>query len=145
MTAKTVYGTISALCGVAIANAAYLTYQAFEIRSGNSFGSFCDINSNVSCTNVLAHPLSNVFGIPFPAIALAVYPVLLAIALTGFFKNDARFFKALATLSAMGMAFNAFIIYRETVFIKAYCLLCLLCTAIIVTIFALSVTRWKKA
>jgi uncharacterized membrane protein len=141
MERKTAYSVISALCGVAIANAAYLSYRAYEIKTGGAFDSFCDLNASVSCTNVLAHPLANVFGVPFPVIALFVYPVLLAIALVGRAKNDAKFFKALAVLSGMGMAFNGFIIYREAVFIKAFCILCLLCTAIIVTVFAISMIQ----
>lgn len=93
---------------------------------------------------MLAHPLSQVFGIPFPMIALAVYPVLLALAVIGWMKNSAVFFKPLAALAAMGTAFNAFIIYREAVYIKSFCILCLLCSAIIVTVFAVSMAQNVK-
>lgn len=145
MEKKTAFTAIAALCVVATGNAAYLSYQAYEIMNGGGFGSFCDINSTVSCTNVLESPLSRVFGIPFPMIALAVYPVLLALALVGRTKDDAKFFKAIAVLSAMGTAFNSLIIYRETFQIKAFCLLCLMCTAIIVTILAISGRQARKA
>lgn len=145
MEKKTAYSFIAAICGVAIANAAYLSYQAYEIGRGGGFDSFCDVNASVSCTNVLAHPLSQVFGIPFPVIALAVYPVLLAIALIGRAKDSAVFFKPLAALSAIGIAFNSFIIYREAVYIKAFCILCLLCSLIIITVFAVSMMQNVKA
>lgn len=134
MEKKTAFAIIAALAAGGIGNAAYLSYQAYEIMSGGEFASFCDINSTVSCTNVLEHPLSRVFGVPFPMIALVVYPILLAIALVGRTKDDAKFFKPLAILSAMGVAFNGFIIYRETFEIKAFCLLCLMCTVMIITI-----------
>ncbi|MDQ1344238.1 MAG: hypothetical protein QG650_958 [Patescibacteria group bacterium] len=145
MEKKTAYTLIASICGVALANAAYLSYQAYEIGKGGGFDSFCDINSSISCTNVLAHPLAQIFGIPFPMIALAVYPVLLALALVGRAKDDAFFFKPLALLAAMGSTFNAFIIYREAVYIKAYCILCLLCSLIIVTVFAVSMIQNVKA
>jgi uncharacterized membrane protein len=43
-------------------------------------------------------------------------------------------------LSAGGMMFNGYIIFVEATQIWSYCILCLMCTAIIVTIFVLSVT-----
>ena len=94
---------------------------------------------------MLAHPLAQVFGVPFPMIALFVYPVLLTLAILGYAKEKAVFFKPLAVLAAMGTMFNAFIIYRETVYIKSYCILCLFCTLIIVTIFAVSMMQNVKA
>ncbi|MFB0964547.1 MAG: vitamin K epoxide reductase family protein [Patescibacteria group bacterium] len=145
MKLKTAYAFVASICTIALANAAYLTNRAFEIKNGGGFDSFCDINSSVSCTNVLAHPLAQVFGVPFPMIALFVYPVLLAIALVGYAKEKAVFFKPLAILAAMGTAFNGFIIYREAVYIKSYCILCLFCTLIIVTVFAVSMAQNVKA
>ena len=145
MKLKTAYAFVAAICTVALGNAAYLTSRAFEIKNGGGFDSFCDINSSVSCTNVLAHPLAQVFGVPFPMIALFVYPVLLVLAILGYAKDKAVFFKPLAVLAAMGTAFNGFIIYRETVYIKSYCILCLFCTLIIVTVFAVSMTQNVKA
>ena len=145
MKLKTAYAFVATICAVALANAAYLTKRAIEIKNGGGFDSFCDINSSVSCTNVLAHPLAQVFGVPFPMIALFVYPVLLALAVLGYAKDKAFFFKPIAVLAAMGTAFNGFIIYRETVYIKSYCILCLFCTLIIVTVFAVSMTENVKA
>lgn len=145
MKLKTAYAFIAGICAIALANAAYLTNQALEIKNGGGFDSFCDINSSVSCTNVLAHPLSQVFGIPFPMIALFVYPVLLTLAILGYVKGKAVFFKPLAALAAMGTMFNAFIIYREAVYIKSYCILCLFCTAIIITVLIVSMMQNVKA
>lgn len=139
------YLWIIALSGLAIINAAYLSYKAYYFRyiGGLAFDSPCDINSTMSCTEVLKHPLANVFGIPFPWIALVVYPVLLGLAVWGYKKRNYRAAKIIQVLSAMGMMFNAFIIYREVVYIRAYCILCLMCTAIIVSIFAISTYMLK--
>jgi len=61
------------LCVVAFLNATYLTGKAFDLIPGKTF---CDINSLFSCGNVVQHPAAQIFGIPFPAIAMVVYPVL---------------------------------------------------------------------
>lgn len=128
---------------LAFLNAAYLTsqyyaWEAADQASRASFSSFCDLNDTLSCTNVLASPYAKVFGVPFPAIALAVYPVLFLIALLGYYGICRKSFQILAVLSAMGMCFNGFFIYREWAFIGSFCALCLLCSGIIVTIHILS-------
>jgi|GEM_PF-887815 len=141
------YRYIVWLSVLAFINAAYLSYKAYFFRYVDPLGltSFCDFSKFNSCSEVLRHPLANVFGIPFPWIALVVYPVLLTLAWFGYRKQSYVQAKILAVLSFLGMCFNGFIIYREVRFIHAYCLLCLLCTIIIVTIFILSLSLWKES
>jgi uncharacterized membrane protein len=66
------------LCSIAFVNAAYLTVHAYKLQEQQQSGrtSFCDLSSSFSCTEVLAHPAAWIFGIPFPLIALFVYPIL---------------------------------------------------------------------
>lgn len=64
---------ILALCVIAFLNATYLTGKAYDLIPGKTF---CDINSKWSCGVVVTHPAVQIFGVPFPAIAMAVYPVL---------------------------------------------------------------------
>jgi uncharacterized membrane protein len=92
----------------------------------------------MSCTSVFSNTASQIFGIPFPAIALVVYPVLLLIALLGYYKKITTHRSWLRWLSLGGMMFNGYIIFQETFVIKAFCPLCLLCTGIIITIHILS-------
>lgn len=134
------YLVIVALAAVALINASYLSYKAYFFRYIDPAGltSLCDFSKTASCTEVLRHPLSNVFGISFPWIAMIVYPVLLALALYGYKKSSYAQARILVVLSGAGVCFNGFIIYREIRYIHAYCLLCLLCTIIIISIFALS-------
>lgn len=141
------YQIIMALSAIALVNAAYLSYKAYFFRYIDPQGltSFCDFSQFNSCSEVLRHPLSNVFGIPFPWVALAVYPVLLGLAWYGYKHQSYVQAKALAILSFMGMCFNGFIIYRELFFIKAFCLLCFICTLIIISIFFLSLSILKEA
>lgn len=133
------------LAAVAIVNAGYLSFKAYGYHfAGNPvLSTACDAFGVGSCSDVLRHPLSLVFGIPFPFIALVVYPILFCIAWYGRCHVTTMPAKVLVVLSGMGMGFNSFIIYREIFFIHQYCLLCLLCTVIIISIFflALSIVR----
>lgn len=134
------YAIIASLAVVAIINAAYLSYKAYVYHYVDPYKltTICDFSRFSSCTDVLRHPLSLVFGIPFPWIALVVYPLLLALAWYGYRKSSLTPAKIIVVLSGMGMCFNGFIIYREIRYIHAYCILCLICTAIIISIFILS-------
>lgn len=133
------------LCIVAIINAAYLTMQAYQQLS---WPSFCDISDTLSCSSVFNHTASQIFGIPFPAIALVVYPVLLIVALLWTTKRISNHWTILRRLSLGGMVFNGYIIFQEAFVIKAFCPLCLLCTGIIITIHLLtygnSVSNFKE-
>lgn len=123
------------LCVIAIINAAYLTNMAYSEMSGPSF---CDISSTLSCTSVFNHTASQILGLPFPLIALIVYPILLLIAVLGYYKKITNHWTWLRWLSLGGMMFNWYIIFQETFVIKAFCPLCLLCTGIIIAIHILS-------
>ena len=140
------YRTIIILAAIALVNAAYLSYKAYYFRYVDPLGltSLCDFSKFNSCSEVLRHPLSNVFGIPFPWVALVVYPILLGLAWYGYKHQSNIQEKILATLSFLGMCFNGFIIYREIFFIKAFCLLCFICTLIIISIFFLALSLVKE-
>jgi uncharacterized membrane protein len=145
---KKQYLSILWLSCIAWINAIYLSYQAYQaqfISASEKHLSFCDVNETFSCTQVLDHPASMVFGIPFPMIAFVVYPILAWIAIYGLKKStQALPMKLLALFSAGWILFNSFIIYKEITVIHAYCYLCLICTAIIVTIFSISTVSLLK-
>ena len=75
---------VMVLCVLAAINAGYLTNMAYSQLTGPSF---CDIRATLSCTSVFNNVASQILGIPFPAIALVVYPILLVIALLGYFHK----------------------------------------------------------
>lgn len=144
---KKKYIVIVILSVIALFNATYLSqkayYQQFDhMMSGNSV---CDISSTMSCSLVLQSPYSKVFGVPFPYIALFVYPIILIIALMGAKRGTTSNAKFLSVISLMGMLFNFFVMYCEIVYVKAFCPLCSVCTLIIITIFILSVSILKKS
>lgn len=144
---KNKFLTILILSALAFINAGYLSYKAYFVRFVDPTGlsSFCDVSKFFSCTDVLRHPLSQIFGLSFPWIALVVYPIIFIIAFLGYRKGYLIYMKLLAVVSFLGLLFNGFILYREFSFIHAYCLLCLLCTAIIVGIFLISVSSVKRS
>lgn len=81
------YLFIIGLSIIAWINAVILSYKAYQFQFlpvAERPLSFCDINAVFSCTQVLAHPASLIFGIPFPMIAFLVYPIIAGIALYGY-------------------------------------------------------------
>jgi len=127
---------IMLLAVIATINAWYLTSKAFGRIGG---ATFCDINSRRSCGNVVSNPAALVGPLPFPAIALVVYPVLFVLALLGKHSSKPKnYYTALSRLSLWGILFNGYFVGVEAFVIKAFCPLCLLCSGIIITIFILS-------
>lgn len=140
------YLIIAVLAAIGILDAAYLSYHAYGIWFGANAEAIrylpCDISSVFSCTDILKNPRALIFGLPFPMIALMVYPVLFILALIGWFTKKTCPAKVLTGLAAWGMCFNSYIIYQEFI-VGIFCLFCALCTLIIITIFFISISIWK--
>jgi len=155
MTIKTKLLIITVLSIWAFFNAFYLSYDwLFTVENTSSLyfpvwnvvsgWSFCDINETLSCSTVLQHPAAQVFWIPFPVLAMVVYPVILIISLLWIFKKIRNVFGYLSSIWLAWILFNSYFIYQETVNIWAFCPLCLLCSAIIITIFGISFYEVRK-
>lgn len=132
------------LCLIAFFNASYLVYKWYCVNFLEPTQSFCDINATYSCSNVLAHPAAMIWGVPFPAIAMLVYPILALVAFLWYTGRITSHWKILTILSGLWILFNGYFIYQETFVIQAFCPLCILCSAIIISIFVLSITSYKK-
>jgi len=124
-------------------NAIYLTIGAYKIQAAQVFwwtdlpSSFCDINSTFSCSTVFSFDFSWVFWIPFSLYAAFVYPTIIIIAILGIMGIIKNHYKILLYISLAGLVFNWYIIANES--IKwVYCLLCLMCTGIIIAIWIMS-------
>lgn len=141
--------TIIILSLIATWNAIYLTIGAYSLKSASSVFTFsnnnsfvCDINSTFSCSEVFNNDFSWIFWIPFSAIAMVVYPLIIIIALLWYFKKTKNHFKYLLIIWIAWILFNSYIIYNEFVY-NAFCILCLICTLILVIITILSIC-WIK-
>lgn len=145
---KKLYLLIMILSVIAWWDALYLTYNALSITAnpflGNSGQLFCDFNSTFSCSEVFRSDDAKIFWLPFPAIAILVYPVIFCLALLWYALKDASFSRYLSFLAFWGMCFNGYFVSIEYFKIGAYCPLCLLCSAIITTIFITSIILWNK-
>ncbi|NCO97864.1 vitamin K epoxide reductase family protein [Candidatus Gracilibacteria bacterium] len=146
---KKLFIAIMVLAAIAFGNAVYLTNQAYTLKakiaeSTGSYSTFCDINSTFSCSNVLISPRAQFFGFPFPALAMLVYPVIFLIALLGYLGICRKSFPILAGMATAGICFNGYYIYQEAFYIGSFCPLCLVCSAIIVTILGISVYGMKN-
>ena len=76
-------------------------------------------------------------------IAAVVYPVLLLVALWGWFSKRILPAKVLTFLAGGGILFNSYVIYQEFI-VGVFCPLCAMCTVIIITIFILALLMWMQ-
>gem|GEM_PF-1466119 len=87
---KNKYILILVLALIALGNAAYLSYTAYQLLhpvAGVTITSACDISKTLSCSNVIIHPDTMIAGIPFPYLALVVYPIITLLAIWGLFRT----------------------------------------------------------
>lgn len=146
--------TIIILSFIASINALYLTYNAYILKASqnqlnlwwqnNDIAWFaCDINSTFSCSSVFNNDFAWVFGIPFSLIALIVYPIILILAFLWIKNKIKNVYKILLVMVIWWIIFNWYIIVNEY-YAWVYCFLCLICTAIIIAIWVLSIEWLKK-
>lgn len=145
------YLIIAILAAVGIFNAVYLSIPAYEYWNGANSTALqsmpCDISDSLSCSGILQNPRAIIFSlgefkVAFPMIAMVVYPILLLIALIGWFTKKTCPAKILTALSAGGILFNGYVISQEII-VGVFCPLCAMCTAIIIVICILSICIWK--
>lgn len=142
-----IYLIILLLCIIAIGNASYLSYHAYAFWFAENADALrnlpCDISSMFSCSDILKNSRALIFGIPFPMIALMVYPILAILAIIGYVKKSLTPMKIITVMALMGMCFNGYVIYQEII-VMIFCPLCAMCTLIIITIAILAGYQWKK-
>ncbi|MGD0961010.1 MAG: vitamin K epoxide reductase family protein [Methylomonas sp.] len=138
--------TIIVVSSLGMFNAVYLTFLYFKEKSGAAETGFCDVNSAVSCSNVITSPYAQFLGVPVCTIALFVYPALIVLAsLTLARPRTKNLFYAISLLSAMGLMLNLVYIYNEVVYIQSLCPLCILCTLFILTDLVMSIRGYAKS
>ncbi|HRI36396.1 MAG TPA: vitamin K epoxide reductase family protein [bacterium] len=133
---------IALLALIGMGNAAYVTYLTFVKLPSTTAPLICDINSAWNCSQALQLTEAYILGVPSCTIAFFVYPVIIAIALLGYFGRMNRYFPILALLGIGGMALNGYVLAVDASF-GVYCLLCVLCGIIITLIFASALTGWS--
>lgn len=129
---------IVVLAFIGMLNAAYVTYLTFVQIPSATGPLICDINDTWSCSQALQLKATRVFGIPSCTIALAVYPIIIAVAMLGYSGRIRWHFPALAALGIGGMALNGYVLSVNATY-GVYCLFCVACGVIVSLIFASAV------
>ena len=147
------YLLIALLAAIGVGNAWYLTYETLGIFAAQAQGGLlgalpCDLTSTLSCSGILSNPRAVIFTIgefkvAFPMIAAVVYPILLVVALWGWFSQKILPAKILTIMAGGGILFNSYVIYQEFV-VGVFCPLCAVCTLLIITIFILALMMWRR-
>lgn len=129
--------TIVILAIISMWNAIYLTLSALKYRAWDTGKFICDINDTLSCSSLFSFDFSWIFGIPFPAIAMIVYPIIALIAILWILWKCKKTFAIILGLGIWWMMFNGYIIYNEFQ-VWVFCPACLACSVAITTIAILS-------
>lgn len=146
------YLVIAVLAAIGIFNAIYLSIPAYKYWNGADSAALqmmpCDLSDKLSCSGILQNPRAIIlsiadFKVAFPMIAAVVYPILFLIALWGWFSKTTCPAKILTGLAFGGMCFNGYVISQEII-VGVFCPLCAMCTAIIITIFIISICIWMQ-
>jgi uncharacterized membrane protein/protein-disulfide isomerase len=105
------------------------------------YASFCDINSTVSCSEVLLSRYSTAYGVPvsiFGAIWFTGALVLIGAGATGHESLRENVPGYLFALSTAGLAVVLYLAYISFAVLKVYCPLCLTADASVVGLFIIS-------
>ena len=139
--------TIIAVSFLGFLNALYLTIIFLEKTLGQSKQpSFCDINNQFSCSNIITSSYGKFLGVPVCTVALVVYPAIIILAYLAIKKRRPRnYFYAISILAGMGMMLNVVYLYNEFVYLGAICLLCSVCLVVIATDLVASIVGYLKS
>jgi len=105
------------------------------------YASFCDINSTVSCSEVLLSRYSTAYGVPisiFGAIWFAGVLVLIGAGIVGRESLRENVPGYLFALSTAGLAVVLYLAYISFAVLKVYCPLCLTADAAVIGLFIVS-------
>lgn len=133
MKVSTIYTAIRILAAIGVLLAVYLIWQ----RNTDSTFEPCNINATVNCDAIISGEVSEVFGIPTPAIGLTGYLVIL---LGAFLKKP----KLILPMAAFGLVFCLWIAYRELFELRVICPVCIACQVVMITVFGLSLVLFRK-
>jgi uncharacterized membrane protein len=120
------YRSIQVLATLGIVLALYLLWEQVT-----QLPSVCSINSTVNCDAIISGVVKNTLGIPTPLYGLVGYSAILLSA-TFLWR------KTLLGFATFGLAFCAYIAYEELFIAHTICPICILCQAIMLTVFVLS-------
>jgi uncharacterized membrane protein len=99
------------------------------------------------CETVQASEWADFLGLPVAAWGIGAYATLLALALVGVqprFARERWISLAIFGVSAVGVAFSAWLTYLEAFVIRAWCQWCVISAVLITLIFILSIPALRR-
>jgi uncharacterized membrane protein/protein-disulfide isomerase len=134
--------TVALICALAgLAAMLWAAYVHHRLLFDPRYASFCDINSSVSCSEVLLSRYSSAYGIPLSilgAIWFAGALVLLGASIIGRPELRENVPGYLFALSTAGLAVVLYLAYISFAVLKVFCPLCLTADAAIIGLFIVS-------
>ena len=131
---------------IGISVSSYLVYYHYAARAGSE--SWCNINSQINCNNVILSKYSEVFGIPLAALGAAWFSICAIFRQVGavlsitIFGANAPFY--LFIWSSLGVATVAGLVFLEIFSVGSICILCTICHIMALGIFVISYMSLKK-
>lgn len=136
---------ISSLLG--LLNGSYLTWLFINLTYFSpQTQSFCDINSQITCSSIVTSKYAQLFGLPICTIAAGVYLIMIILAILSHRSSTPKnYFFTIALLSSAGAMMNIIYTHNEWLFLKSICALCLFCLVFILTNLVTSILGYLKA
>ena len=126
---------------VGFASAATSTYVHYQLAQDPGYASFCDINENVSCTQVYLSRFGSVGGVPVALLGSFWFGLVLFLTVAagrGSSELAENVGGYLLILSTFGLAAVLFLGYASFMVLGALCVLCAVVYVAVVGIFLLS-------
>jgi uncharacterized membrane protein/protein-disulfide isomerase len=134
--------TIAFVCALAgLAAMAWATYVHHRILFDPHYASFCDINSTVSCSDVLLSRYASTYGVQMSILGIIFFAavlVLLGASVAGRPSLAENVPGYLFAMSTAGLAVVLYLAYISFAVLKVYCPLCLTADAAVVGLFIVS-------
>jgi uncharacterized membrane protein len=119
---------------IGIAVAVYHSYEELT----TSFGSFCNINSKVSCVGVFESGHTSLFGVPFYVLGLVWFPVTLVLAILTLERAGTKSMLNGLILLPFLMVGNIFTIYLWYVELGVIGIICPVCVSLYVVNYVMT-------
>ncbi len=135
-----VRGGILLLALVGFVAASTSTWVHYQLLADPGYTSFCDINENVSCTQVYQSRFGSFGGIPVALLGASWFALvgLLTLATGRSTELDENLGSYLLVLSTLGLAVVLFLGYASFMVLGAVCVLCVVVYVATIGIFVLS-------
>ena len=131
---------VFALAGIGI------SLYALLLKQGVADGTACTIGESFDCDVVNQSSYSSIMGIPVSLLGILGYAFMGAAAVLLLFKpHDRGMLRFLLLAATGGLLFSFYLTSIEAFILYTWCILCLTSQALILSIFFMSLSLWRKS